>query len=243
MQIQRPRPLVDQVSTMLRQRIRNRVYPPGSRLPSESDLAQELGISRATLRTVLAKLAAEGVILRKQGDGTYVNERIRDIDTRYGGEWDFSRLIESNGYRSAIETRALDRRPASEREAAALAIAPGDAVLALVRIFLADGQPVIAATNVIPAALIGREVDPADGQLPIHQFLRAYCGEEIMYAVTDIEAQAGAPELDRIFGRPIDYPLLRLTEIFYNRLNQPLVYGRSDYDHTRLRLRLVQPWG
>jgi GntR family transcriptional regulator len=61
------RSVADQVEEILRERIRNATYPPGSRMPSESDLSGDFGVSRATVRTVLAKLAFNGLIIRKQG--------------------------------------------------------------------------------------------------------------------------------------------------------------------------------
>ncbi len=243
MPIQRPKSIAEQVKGLLQQRIRDSVYPPGSRMPSESDLASELGVSRATLRTVLARLATEGLILRKQGDGTYVNERIRDIDNRYGGVWDFSRLIAANGFEAAIRTDSMVERPATRREAAALGLAAEEPVLALLRTFEADGEPVIVTTNVLPAALLRGDVDPADGRLPIHQFMHRYCQEQIVYAVTDIEAVPAEERFAAMFARPITQPLLKLIETFYSRNNEPLVSGLSYYDQTRLRLRLVQPWG
>jgi DNA-binding GntR family transcriptional regulator len=243
MQIERPRPITEQVNTIIRQRIRDRTYPPGSRLPSESELAQELRVSRATVRTALARLAADGLVLRKQGDGTYVNERVHDIDTRFGGLWDFSRLIEANGYQPTIQTLAAERRPATTQEADLLAVAPDTIVLSLIRLFLADGRPAIYATNVIPAGLIKVESDHFDGSLPIQRFLQSYCREEIAYAVSNIEAATADEALRRVLRRESDAPLLKLIETFYNRDNQPLAFGLSYYDHTVLRLRMVQAWG
>ncbi|MBE7432483.1 MAG: winged helix-turn-helix transcriptional regulator [Anaerolineales bacterium] len=52
------------VDEILLERIRDGSYTPGSRIPSESELSDELGVSRATVRTALAKLAANGLILR-----------------------------------------------------------------------------------------------------------------------------------------------------------------------------------
>ena len=73
MPVTRSKSIVEQVNEILRQRIHDATYQPGARLPSESELAEEFGVSRATVRTVLAKLSVEGLILRRQGDGTYVN--------------------------------------------------------------------------------------------------------------------------------------------------------------------------
>lgn len=67
------RPLAERLETILRGRILVGTYAPGGRLPSESELAAEFGVSRATVRTVLARLAAQGLILRRHGEGTYVN--------------------------------------------------------------------------------------------------------------------------------------------------------------------------
>lgn len=243
MPIQRPKPIVEQVNTELRQRIHDRTYPPGGRLPSESELAQELGVSRTTVRTVLAKFAAEGLILRKQGDGTYVNERIRDIDTRYGGMWDFSRLIEANGYRPSIRTIDIEQRPASIEEATALTITPQEQVISLVRLFCADERPVILATNIFPATLLRMNGDILDGSLPIHKILQQHCHEQIAYAISDIEAALIDEKLANLLTRAVGQPLLKLRERFYNRDNQPLVLGLSFYDFTLLKLRMVQAWG
>lgn len=243
MLIQRPKPLAEQVTAILRQRILDRVYLPGDRLPSESELAQELGVSRATIRTVLAKFANEGLILRKQGDGTYVNERLHDVDSRYGGLWDFSRLIEANGYQPAIRTLSIEQRAATVIEANTLAIEPGTEVLSLIRLFLADEQPVILAINVLATSLVTNDASQVDGKLPIYQFLQRYCQQQIAYAITDIEATQLDGQLSKALARTTNDPLLKLTETFYNKNNNPLVFGLSYYDDRLLRLRLIQAWG
>ncbi|MDX9863592.1 MAG: GntR family transcriptional regulator [Anaerolineaceae bacterium] len=78
MVIKRRQPITEQVISLLRGRIRSREYGDG-RLPSESELALEMEVSRATIRTALSRLEAEGLVNRRQGDGTYVNQRIRDV--------------------------------------------------------------------------------------------------------------------------------------------------------------------
>jgi len=113
MLVTRSKSIVEQVNEVLRERIRNATYAPGLRLPSENGLAEEFGVSRATIRTVLAKLSVEGLILRRQGDGTYVNERILEVNTHLGGLWDFSRLIESSGFSSSIKALSLQETTAT----------------------------------------------------------------------------------------------------------------------------------
>ena len=243
MDIIRSTPIADQVNEVLRGRMRDGVYKPGERLPSESEFSKQFGVSRATVRTVLARMEAEGLILRKQGDGTYINERIQDVNTHLGGLWEFSRLIESSGYQPSIKSLSVESRPASEREANELALQPGDPVLALRRLFYADRQPVILASNAIPYRFIDEAQGPFDGQVRIREFLVRYCDLKIAYAILDVSSALIDGEDARLLERAPGAMMLKIHIIFYDRDNQPLVCGDSYYDDSVLRLRLVQTWG
>src|SRR3989442_13193660 len=63
-----------QVQHTITQRISRAEYPPGSQLPSESELSRELGVSRVTVREALRVLAEEGLLVKAQGRGTLVAE-------------------------------------------------------------------------------------------------------------------------------------------------------------------------
>ncbi len=243
MPITRSKSISEQVNELLRGRILDSTYVPGGRLPSESELSQEFGVSRATIRTVLAKLASEGLILRKQGDGTYVNERIDEVNAHVGGLWDFVRLIESSGYQASIESLSIEKRAATEQETFTLAIQPGDEVLALKRLFFANSNPVILATNVLPSNLIVKDTETFDGRLHIRDFLQQYCRRRIMYAISDVRASLAKGEVAGILHREPGSPLLDIRIAFYDRDNAPIVCGQSYYNDEVLRLRLVQTWG
>ena len=81
----RSEPIAQQISRKLRQQILDGIYQPGSRLPSEPEMSRQLGVSRATLRTALTELAAENLIHRRQGDGTFVSDYAEDVNTTLGG--------------------------------------------------------------------------------------------------------------------------------------------------------------
>jgi GntR family transcriptional regulator len=234
--------VADQVEQILRGRIREDTYSPGSRIPSESELAEEFGVSRATVRTVLAKLAASGLILRRQGDGTYVNPKIRETSANVGNLWDFVNLIESNGYRPSIKTLSIGLRAATTKEAIALAIGPGEKLLSMARLFYADETPVILANNVIPASYLCVPVDQIDGHLPIREILQRYCRQEIAFAVTDIHSVLAGEELKGVMGDELNRTILELQLEFYSRDNLPLALGVNYFNDSVLRLCLVQAW-
>lgn len=244
MPITRSKSIAEQIDGILRHRIYDEEYPPGSRLPSESELLEEFDVSRATIRTALTKLAAEGLILRKQGDGTYVNERMGDVNTQLGGSWDYWRLIERSGFLPSIQQLSKRTRAATPMEAGALHMAAGDDVVSIKRLFKADGHPVILATNTIGCILLG-DLDLADldAELPIGQLMERFCQRPIAYAIMDIQSTAAGGDVAQLLGRKRGASLLQIRTTFYDRDNGPLVYGSSYIDDTRLSLRLMQTWG
>ena len=235
--------IAEQVEELLRGRIRDGTYAPGSRMPSESELADEFGVSRATVRTVLAKLAVNGLILRKQGDGTYVNLRVREIGAHLGNLWEFVRIIETNGYKPTIKSLAIEKKAATEKEAVALAIEPGEELLSLTRLFFANEQPVILANNVVPANFLHESIDQIDGHLNIREILKDYCHQDIAFAITDIHSIVVGENVHTILGKELGGTILALQVAFYSKQNMPLALGVNYFDDEVLRLSLVQAWG
>ena len=71
-------PLFLQMVGALRRRIEAGIWAPGSRIPSLEELSEEFGVARATARQAISALVAEGLIWRKQGKGSFVNEDFKD---------------------------------------------------------------------------------------------------------------------------------------------------------------------
>jgi len=234
--------IAEQVEELLRERIRDGTYTPGSRMPSESELSEEFGVSRATVRTVLAKLAVNGLILRKQGDGTYINNRVRENNAHLGNLWDFSRIIETNGYKPTIKSIAIEKRASTEKEALALAIDPGDDLLSLLRLIYADDHPVIVANNVVPVSFLKEPIAQIDGQLHIREILSRYCNQNIAFAITDIRSVLVDEDMHNMLGKEFGTTILALQVAFYSKQNVPLALGTNYFDDELLRLSLVQAW-
>ncbi len=241
MLVTRSKPISEQVNIILRRRIGNAVYVPGQRLPSESELANEFGVSRATIRTVLAKLAVEGLILRKQGDGTYVNKRIEEVNTHLGGLWDFAHLIVRSGFEVKIESLEIRLVKATEEDALALALDAGEDLLLMRRLFFADGKPVILANNLVPRSFLETPVKEVDGRLRIHKILRRYFHQEIAFVTTEIFSSFAEENAD-ILELDSQTPLLRLTTRFYSKENQPIIIGDNYLNDKILKPKLVQAW-
>jgi DNA-binding GntR family transcriptional regulator len=95
--IKRAPSLVEQVKTHLKERIINHEFDDG-RVPPEMELAGELQVSRNTVRDALSRLEMEGVVTRRQGAGTFVNEAVRLVKTRLEEIVPYETLIREQGY-------------------------------------------------------------------------------------------------------------------------------------------------
>lgn len=106
--------LADVIMAQLEQQILDGVLKPGSRLPAERVLAEQLGVSRPSLREAIQKLAAKGwIVKQKQGSGNYVSDR---LETAFSAPWE--QMIRQN---PALHADVLEFRRAIEGVVAAMA--------------------------------------------------------------------------------------------------------------------------
>ncbi len=151
-----PRPLAQplhrQVRDLMMARIEAGEWSPGTYLPPETRLAEEYGVAVGTLRKALLDLAAEGVVVRRQGKGTVVASHDSDAVL-----FRFFNLRRADGSTLHPESRVLSRlqRPASTAEAEALRLSPGGDLLCITRVREGDGVPILYEHILLDAARFG----------------------------------------------------------------------------------------
>jgi len=158
----RPRSAV--AREQLAKRIERDAVPAGTRLPSEPELAAELGVSRATLRDALQALEAEGVVRRIHGRGTYVAARPRvanSLDVNFG----VTQAIRMAGMHAGIEQAKHWTEPVEVSEAERLGLSPGQDVVVVERVRTADGVPVVLSRDILPRKLVGSRSDVVERML------------------------------------------------------------------------------
>ena len=134
-------PLYLQIKELLIQRVLRGDWRPGELLPSEFKLAAEFKVSQGTVRKALDELAAEKMVIRMQGKGTFVAAR----NTRHT-PLHFFRLTIDNARRwqpRNTKLLSLTREPATETEAASLALSAGARVYRIHRVRYFENTPMI----------------------------------------------------------------------------------------------------
>ncbi len=220
-------PLYKQVYNVLVGRIADGDWRPADALPSEQALASELGVSQGTVRRAMDALAAENLILRHQGRGSFVAEH-----TQEHALFRFFRLTRpAPNHESITPTLGGDRivrRPASDTERWKLELKGKADVVEIQRTRLIDDAPRIVEKIVLPQRLFpGIEKQT---QLPntLYSLYQEGFGISIAVAKEELRAvlankkdaaalglSAGAPllEIDRIAvaldGQPVEWRISR----------------------------------
>lgn len=232
--------LVEQVKSHLKQRIINAEFDDG-RMPSEADLANALKVSRNTVRDALSRLEMEGVIFRRQGAGTFINEATTLVKTRLEEIIPYDRLIAEHGYTPSIELISVEEKPGEPEIAWQLQLSPSQAMVVAQKLFRANRKPVIFIHTYIPANLIIRPYTPNDFLTPAYHFLPALCGQSLAYFLTDIAPLLAPPWLVKRLDLPHPQTaLISFEELGYNEENEPIIKTTSYFRDDLLRLRLMR---
>ena len=136
-------PLYQQIKVLILQSLQSGEWKPGEAIPSEMDLAVRFRVSQGTVRKAIDELAAENLVVRRQGKGTYVATH-SETQVQYR----FLKLLPDSGDLNSegpAERHVIDckRQRASNEVARALSLHPGDAVLQVRRVLSFGGVPTI----------------------------------------------------------------------------------------------------
>lgn len=209
-----PVPAIGAAAEVVRRRLLDQIGRgeprPGERLGAERDLAQELGVSRSTVRQALAALEAAGVVRRVpgRGGGTFVRQQKveRDLSRVVG----VPALLQSQGMTAGSRIVSTGLAAADDETASALTLPSGSYVVDLVRIRLADGTPISLEHVRLPAEMFPGLLDlPLGGSL--YELLEKQFGTIPGEAVEHIEVVSAGEDEASILGVEPGAALLSIT--------------------------------
>ncbi len=152
-------PLYLQAQQLLLSLIDDGTYQPGDRLPSEIDLAAQLGISRPTLREALLHLERRGVVSRRHGVGTFISSHTPILESGL----QVLESVERQARRIGLNTQVVDlnivERPATPKESTMLLLPPGEPtdILSVDRVIAVEGKSVAYLKDVVPQTFLRQE--------------------------------------------------------------------------------------
>jgi len=145
--------------------------PAGQRLPSEPDLAKQLGVSRATLREAMRSFETQGLIRRRQGSGTFVVGKMQVLDSGLEVLESLETLAKRLGLEVSVSDLSIDPMAADEEYAKLLDVHVGEALTRVRRVIRTDNRPVAYLVDVLPEAILRSNDLPSDFHGSVLDFL------------------------------------------------------------------------
>lgn len=204
--------LQDRVRRAIAADINSGKYLPGDQLPAEKDICVALGVSLSPVRGALEQLAQRGVVVRRQGKGTFVRDK--RVQYRLESWQSCTDDLRNQGISFTTRVLTLADSVAPEEIRTALALSKGEEAFHLTRLIVVHGRPAIILdswTRGVSAESIGGDVDFEAGDSLYRALSRL--GIRLMSADTAIEiAFAGEPE-SALLDVSYATPLLQVTGV------------------------------
>ena len=234
--VQSGSPLYAQVKAVLLQRISEGRWQAGQLIPSEQQLARQLGVSQGTVRKAMNDLVGMNVLVRQQGKGTFVASHDAQQVLFH-----FFRIAARDGSKNLPTSTVLgsSRRRASKEEARELRLASGSRLIQIDRVRELGGHPTMLETILVPTSLFP-DLVVRDQRLPntLYQHYQDQYGitvhraEERLRAVSagareaaTLGVELGAPLLEiqrralTLDGRPVELRMTRCNTAEYDYVN------------------------
>ena len=233
-------PLYERATTALLDLIARDQYQAGDRLPGEHELAQELGISRPTLREALSELKNRGIVDRRHGVGTFVTHPTPRLHRGLATLRSLRDMSGQEGLEASRSSWLVESGPVPEHPRRALGLRPGAEVVNIRMTATVAGETCANFDSFMAAELV--DIDD----------IRAYTGGSwldyimergtppLSHTHTDIAATGANDEVAEWLGVPTGTPILQLTETFFTPAGEPAMFSRNSFLTDKISFHLVR---
>jgi GntR family transcriptional regulator len=215
-------PLYQQIKQLLLRALDLGEWKPGEVIPSEFELAARFQVSQGTVRKAIDDLAAENILMRRQGKGTFVSTH-HEPHVRFR----FLRLAASEGGTSPTQSNVLScqRVRANAHAAQQLDLKVGESLVFIRRVLSFDGVVTVVDDIFLPSALFkGLTTSLLDAHLgvPLYGLFETEFGVSMVRAQEQIRAVAASAEIASLLNIKKNDPLLRVDRTSYTYADRPV---------------------
>jgi DNA-binding GntR family transcriptional regulator len=232
-----PVPLYFQVAQQIEAAIIDGRLRPGTRFDNEVQLAEQLGLSRPTMRRAMQYLVDKGVLVRRRGIGTrVVQPKVR----RPLGLSSLFEDLQATGQAPTTQVLSLTVETASATVAQALQLPPESPVTVLTRLRSAGGRPIARMTNHLPHTVITGFAAVTSDELERHGLYQVIRGLGVQLHAADqtIGARTATADESRLLGEPRGAALLTMQRTAYDDHGRAVEYGSHIYAASRYSFEL-----
>lgn len=239
--------LSEKTKIKIRQYINNMDIEKSNKLPREEKLAEIIGVSRITLRTALNDLAAEGLIFRRHGKGTFVNVDSLNIKVTFNPVQEFTEMIRNSGYEPSVNLLGIKLVPGSKQITNMLQLDEDEKMVMCEKIFLADGNFCAFCVDFFPLSAIGGEdafKDFLRYENSVFTYIYDKSGRKTLWDKVKINTIIGKeiPGLSKYLKdkKLTSKSFLLLEGVNYDSNDNPLLYAKEYIDTDIIQFNMIR---
>jgi len=217
--------------------------PKGTKLPSEPQLAEELGVSRATLREAMRTFESQGLLRRRQGLGTFVVRPAQVIETGLEVLESIESLARKIGLDVKMGSLTISHTRANEKQAEKLNLSVGAPVIEIHRVILADQSPTAYLIDVLPEHVIDLKVLEDQFTGSVLDLILKTEKPALSVSKTEISAIHAYPEVAKALDIQRGDTLLLLTGLLFDNQGHPIDFSYSYFLPGYFRLHIIRKIG
>jgi GntR family transcriptional regulator len=221
-------PLYRQIKALITQSLESGEWKPGEIIPSEVELAVRYKVSQGTVRKAIDELAADNLLVRRQGKGTFVATHNEER-----AQFRFLRLLADDGAEHAHVSRLLEcrRLRAPAEIARQLELKPSDPVVQIRRLLEFDGATTVFDEIWLPGGVFrGLTFERlSEYKGPLYAMFEAEFGTRMIRASEKIRAVAAEAPVSELLGVPEGFPLLSVERVSYTYGDRAVEVRRGWY--------------
>lgn len=226
-------PLYTQIAESLLDQIESGKLTPGQRLAPERELSETLGVNRVTLRQALQLLETQGLLMRRQGHGTFIAEP--KIERQAGKLFSFTRGMERRGYKPGAKVIVFDERPVEAALAKHLKLRVSAPVYEIHRLRFVNKEPVLLEQFTIPVQRFPNLAKHDLARRSMFEVMEKEYGVVVSQARQSLEPVVATAYEAKLLRVEIGAPLMLERRLSFDQHNQPVEYGKDLYRGDRFR--------
>lgn len=216
--------------------------PAGTRLPSEPDLAKQLGVSRATLREAMRMFETQGLVRRRQGAGTFIVGQVPVIESGLEVLESLDRIAQRMGMQVSMGSIVIDRIRADDEYAAALDVPIGAPLVQVSRIMRTDTRPVAYLVDTLSEEVL--HPDELNGNFTgsVLDYL-IQRGDPLAISRAEVTASNATADVAKMLEIQRDDVLLQFTAKLFTGSGRVVDYSHSYFLPGHFKFHIVRRVG
>lgn len=222
-------PLYEQIKAMILASLQAAEWLPGDAIPSEMELAARYAVSQGTVRKAIDELAAQNLLVRRQGKGTFVATHQEE-----GWQYRFLRLETDSGQKLHLKNQFLscEQIQADAHRAQLLKLKVGDSVIRIDRVQSSNGKPIVFEEIWLPEGRFqGLTLEALNNWSgPVYAFYESEYATHMVRAEEKIKAVLADESLAGHLHLPVGAALLSVERVAFTYGNKPVEIRHARYD-------------